>query len=202
MCLSSSVIMTPLTVFVFILSHIAHLNAVTSRNRPNVIFILLDDQDIMLNSPSFMPVLQSEIVQKGITFRNAFVNTPVCCPSRTETITGRYYHNLGAPHGSCMHIDAQGNVMSNHSIYSVLHNNGYKVGLFGKITNQDSHLFCENKYNVSQYGMDRVYSPCAEANFYWTSYFDKHENGTEGLIHLDRDDPATYSTAVKLTIPR
>ena len=61
---------------------------------PNFVFILMDDQDIMLDSPSFMPNLQSLIVDQGITFKNAFVATPVCCPSRTETVTGRYFHKL------------------------------------------------------------------------------------------------------------
>ena len=78
---------------------------------PNIVFILMDDQDILLDSPSFMPNLQSLIVDQGMTFKNAFVATPVCCPSRTETVTGRYFHNIGAPTGNCFHIDAIGTII-------------------------------------------------------------------------------------------
>lgn len=31
----------------------------------------------------------------------------ICCPSRTEFFSGRYYHNIGPPGdpGGCMHVD-------------------------------------------------------------------------------------------------
>ena len=92
----------------------------------------MDDQDLILDSPKYMENLQSLIVAEGITLDHAFVSTPVCCPSRTENIVGRYFHNIGAPGGGCMNVDAIGNTFSNNSIYSILHNNGYKTGIFGK----------------------------------------------------------------------
>ena len=48
--------------------------------RPNFIIILVDDQDLLMDSPSYMPSLQSLVVSEGLTFSNAFVATPVCCP--------------------------------------------------------------------------------------------------------------------------
>lgn len=64
--------------------------------RPNFIIILVDDQDLLMDSPSYMPSLQSLIVNEGMTFNNAFVATPVCCPSRTEFISGRYYVRISS----------------------------------------------------------------------------------------------------------
>ena len=74
-----------------------------------------------MDSPSYMPNLQSMIVNEGMTFNNAFVATPVCCPSRTEFISGRYYHNIGAPNGDCMYIDATKYVFNSNSLFSTLY---------------------------------------------------------------------------------
>ena len=30
----------------------------------------------------------------GASHAHWYVNTPVCCPSRTETLSGRYHHNV------------------------------------------------------------------------------------------------------------
>jgi hypothetical protein len=37
-------------------------------NRPNILFILVDDQDFLLDSYKHMDILQSELVQKGTLF--------------------------------------------------------------------------------------------------------------------------------------
>ena len=36
--------------------------------------------------------------EEGVTARHNFVNTPICCPSRAELLTGRYAHNLRDAH--------------------------------------------------------------------------------------------------------
>ena len=117
----------------------------------------MDDQDLLLDSPKYMKNLQSMIVSQGITMRNGFVATPVCCPSRTELITGRYYHNIGAPNGQCMHIDATANVFSNTSLFNIMANyGGYKTGVFGKV------MYIINIYiklSINKYtSNDNVYS--------------------------------------------
>ena len=41
---------------------------------------------------SQMPIVQSDLVGKGVSFDHGFVVNPLCCPSRTTILTGRYSH--------------------------------------------------------------------------------------------------------------
>ena len=40
-----------------------------------------------------MAKLQKLLVEEGTTFSNAMVHTPICCPSRSSYLSGRYLHN-------------------------------------------------------------------------------------------------------------
>ena len=46
------------------------------------VYIITDDQDIKLGSLDVQPQVRSLLTEKGMFFKNAFVTTPVCCPSR------------------------------------------------------------------------------------------------------------------------
>lgn len=63
---------------------------------PNILFVLLDDQDQVLGgaSHSAMPSGLPALSARGATLSNWFANTPVCACSRAEILTGRYFHNL------------------------------------------------------------------------------------------------------------
>lgn len=61
--------------------------------RPNIIFILTDDQ--AARSISEMPNVQSLLVDQGTQFENFFTTTPRCCPSRAAFLRGQYAHNSG-----------------------------------------------------------------------------------------------------------
>jgi len=71
-----------------------------SRLKPNVIIVLTDDQDILLNSTQYQPNLMTKVASEGLTFTHGLANTPVCCPSRSSLLTGRYTHNHGAKNNS------------------------------------------------------------------------------------------------------
>jgi len=63
---------------------------------PNIVIVLTDDQDVFLDGMMPLQKTQRLIGDHGTTFENAFVNTPICCPSRASFLTGRYMHNTGA----------------------------------------------------------------------------------------------------------
>ena len=59
-----------------------------------------------------------------------------------EYVSGRYYHNHGAPNGNCMHVDAEAAVFGADSIFAQLQGAGYATGVFGKVTNDQARYFC------------------------------------------------------------
>ena len=63
--------------------------------RPNVVLIVTDDQTLSSYTSDVMPKTQSLIEGTGTRFDNAFVTTPLCCPSRASLLTGQYGHNNG-----------------------------------------------------------------------------------------------------------
>lgn len=67
-------------------------DALSTSNRPNIVFILTDD--LAWNLVQYMPhVLKMQ--REGITFANYFVTDSLCCPSRSSIFTGRYPHDTG-----------------------------------------------------------------------------------------------------------
>ena len=64
----------------------------------NVIFILTDDQ--RFDEMGFMnPIIDTpnidRLAREGVHFKNAFVTTALCSPSRATILTGQYMHNHG-----------------------------------------------------------------------------------------------------------
>lgn len=71
----------------------AQVTVIPKSDRPNIILILTDDLDRKLNSIDYMPNLQKLMVQQGFSFKDFFITTPTCCPSRTTILRGQYTHN-------------------------------------------------------------------------------------------------------------
>jgi N-acetylglucosamine-6-sulfatase len=73
----------------------------TAANRPNIVFIFTDDQDLHMGSLDTMSVLQKELVSKGTQFNNHWATVALCCPSRASLHRGQAAHNtnITAVHG-------------------------------------------------------------------------------------------------------
>jgi arylsulfatase A-like enzyme len=67
--------------------------AIAHAAQPNVLLIVTDDQ--RWNTLQYMPTVQNKLQAKGVTFTNAFAVNPVCCPSRSSILTGRWSHSTG-----------------------------------------------------------------------------------------------------------
>jgi len=115
-------------------------NSTAAPRKPNIVLVLVDDQDMTLGG--WTPMKQTEKLwsAQGATANNWFIHTPVCCPSRAELLSGRYAHNIRVEKpngGGCMHMDV-GKVNPN-SFGRYMANAGYTMGWFGKHMNTCPH---------------------------------------------------------------
>jgi arylsulfatase A-like enzyme len=111
-------------------------------SKPNIVWFLTDDQDQMLGG-SFpitsaggatpMPKTKALMQDQGTMANQFFIHTPICCPSRSELLSGRYLHNIkrtGAGAGVCMHVDEEKVNGATFAKY-LKEDGGYTVGMFG-----------------------------------------------------------------------
>jgi N-acetylglucosamine-6-sulfatase len=102
--------------------------------RPTIVLILTDDQ--RADTLSRMPILQSELVRKGMSFSRFYAVNPLCCPSRATILTGQYSHTTGVYFNEG---ESGGwNAFRRHeprTIATTLQLAGYRTGLFGKYLN-------------------------------------------------------------------
>ena len=166
--------------------------------RPNVVFILTDDQDLLLHSLDFMPRTRALIAQQGMTFQQDFVPLSLCCPSRSTILTGLYPHNHKiynnrAPDGGFAKFEALGHEET--TIATALHAAGYRTALFGKyMNNYPRH---DDLTHVPP-GWDEFASPAAGQPYTEFNYT-LNENGSLVQYAHDPDDYLTDVIAAKAT---
>ncbi len=65
---------------------------------PNIIFVLTDDQrydEVGFLNPVLETPSMDALAARGVYFKNAFVTTALCSPSRASILTGQMMHNHG-----------------------------------------------------------------------------------------------------------
>ncbi|MEO1616908.1 MAG: sulfatase-like hydrolase/transferase, partial [Planctomycetota bacterium] len=117
--------------------------------RPNVLFIIVDDLNDMPLHPSGKPFVPTpnfdRLARRGISFTNAHCNDPICAPSRSSMLTGLYPQTSGL----YWFEDYRRNAILSQSVTLTEHlaTNGYEVHSTGKIYhgNQDPVGFYASK---------------------------------------------------------
>ena len=118
----------------------------TLSSLPNIVYIMTDDHDIELGGLIPMPKTVHLLGDLGATGESFYIQTPICCPSRTETLSGRMYHNvLSDDLGGCMHVNSTNYIFQHEAaIFPALQRAGYWTGGFGKIINGQGAVFQKN----------------------------------------------------------
>jgi N-acetylglucosamine-6-sulfatase len=85
-----------------------------------------------------MPNTLDLIAKRGMTFDRYYVSYPLCCPSRTSLLTGRYAHNDGVrgnvqPNGGYFGFSFR--AAMTHNLATWLHGAGYRTIHIGKFLN-------------------------------------------------------------------
>lgn len=104
----------------------------TKEKRPNIIFLLTDDQrwDAMgaMGNTIIQTPNMDKLANAGILFQNAYVTTSICCVSRASIFTGQYE--------SRHHIDNFSTDFTADALAktypALLKKAGYKIGFIGK----------------------------------------------------------------------
>ncbi|XP_071810456.1 N-acetylglucosamine-6-sulfatase-like isoform X2 [Asterias amurensis] len=107
--------------------------------KPNIVFILTDDQDVTMGGMTPLVNTVSLIGKQGMTFNNMFTTSPLCCPSRSSILTGNYVHNHNAVNnsisGNC-NSKAWQDGPEKKTIATYLKAMGYSTFFAGKYLNQ------------------------------------------------------------------
>jgi N-acetylglucosamine-6-sulfatase len=150
-------------------------------HRMNVLVILTDDQSIetLPHTPPIMPFLQSQMQDRGgewVRFPNAFINTPLCCPSRASLLTGEYSSHTGV-----VNNETGAKLDERSTLATWLSASGYRTALFGKYLND--------------YPFDRgAYVPPG-----WDHWFAKEQGPQSttysGYTIVDDGSPIRYGTS-------
>lgn len=123
---------TKLFLFTFVVGIISIRTQAQESNRPNVILIITDDQGYgdlgFTGNPHVKTPVIDHFAEKSICFNNFYVS-PVCAPTRSSLMTGRFSLRTGIRdtyNGGAILASSE------ITIAEMLKEEGYKTGLFGK----------------------------------------------------------------------
>ena len=148
-----------------------------SDDKPNIVFILTDDQDV--RSLAYMPRVKSQLIDRGTIFENAFVTDPLCCPSRATILRGQYVHNHTVKGNTApdAHDRFRDLGLEESTVATWLHDVGYRTALIGKYMNDYDQLY-------SPPGWDYWF-----AAYGYGKYREYSDNGT--LVDYPDESPST-----------
>ncbi len=158
---------------------------------PNILIFVIDDQRAD-STLGVMPSVRRWFKERGTRFTNAYVTTPLCCPSRATIMTGMYAHNHG------LHKNNEGDQLPHEAtIQFALSRGGYHTALVGKFLNgwdiENAPPYFERwamqkyGYNNSLFNVDGVMQRIVEYSTVFVT-----EKSVEYLREFEAEDPVPW----------
>ncbi len=128
--------------------------AIAQPRAPNIVMILCDDLgygDIGCYGSAIKTPNIDKLAAEGIKFTHFYSGNPVCSPSRTALLTGRYPVRAGVPR-VLFPADKTGLPLGEVTMAQILKSKGYRTACFGKW-----HLGHLEPYLPTNRGFDRYF---------------------------------------------
>ncbi len=156
--------------------------------RPNIVFVLIDDFGYADTGAYGAVDIQTphmdRLAREGVKFTDFYANAPVCTPTRTGFITGRWqqrsgiewafgftavqHHRVGGEWAEEKDMHALGLPTSIPTLPQYLKQAGFVTGAFGKW-----HLGYADQYNPVNRGFDEYFGELlGHSDYYTHSYYD------------------------------
>jgi len=150
--------------------------------RPNIVFILTDDQDLHMDSLEYTPLISKHLIEQGTFFKRHYCTTALCCPSRVSLWTGKQAHNtnvtdVNPPYGGYPKFVSQG--LNSKWLPVWLQEAGYNTYYTGKLFNAHTVENYDHPYPAGWNGSDFLLDPYTY-NYLNSSY------------QRNRDAPVSY----------
>jgi N-acetylglucosamine-6-sulfatase len=179
--------------------------------QPNIVLVLTDDQDAEIGGMDPLPMTRALLGGEGgkgggATLGSYYINTPVCCPSRSEYFSGRYHHNVrqssyeGGPGCGdervnqshpcgCMRMDDMGDEFEARTYANYLQEAGYATAYYGKFLNPPAmDLYCQDDGRRIP-GWDDILAMC-KTDYYNVPW------AQNGYLNRTGKLPNEYTTAI------
>ncbi|XP_042860572.1 arylsulfatase B-like [Penaeus japonicus] len=157
-----------ISLWALVLLSAASAAADAGRSQPHIVLIVADDlgwNDVSWHNPLAVTPHLEELAKGGVILEQSYVQ-PICTPTRSALLTGRYPFTLGRQHSVLKDNEPTGLTLNATLLPQSLKKVGYSTHAVGKW-----HLgFCSWDYTPTKRGFDSFYGYYNGAEDYFTHH--------------------------------